>query len=308
MPMAAPERFDPYRVLRVPRDATPEQLARAYRLQAKRVHPDLHGPDADRQMRDLNRSWQILSDPVRRREWDAAHPGGGSSASHWSGATRPEPAARGRDVRAWADRETARPAAAPGPDRVHVRETWPRPRPEAPAAPSGLRDSGWLAAGVAGVLVIALVVLGWVASTARSAESPREAFGAVGVSPAVQLSLDTGTVLALYRAGEGQLGLASARLGERGWDAEILEERPEGGEVSVRLASDTSGSGWRSVVYGRAPAAIAEVRLSVASTGGEVISGLWVIGVRAPLRPEQVSWRFVAQDGSVVLSGSGELH
>jgi hypothetical protein len=38
-----------------------------------------------------------------------------------------------------------------------------------------------------------------------------------------------------------------------------------------------------------------------------VVDGLWAIGVRSPLRPEQVQWRFEAADGTVLLSGNGEL-
>ncbi|HEX6128371.1 MAG TPA: J domain-containing protein [Candidatus Limnocylindria bacterium] len=304
--MSGAERFDPYRVLGVRRDASPVELARAYRQQAKRVHPDLHGPDVSRQMRDLNRSWQILSDPDRRRAWDASHPPRPPDG-HWpAGARRPatpvsaEPAVQP----AWDD---ARRGSPSGPDRVRVVEGWPR-RPEPPPVPAGLRDSGWLAAAVAGGLVVALIVLGWVASTRPAAGSPGDAFATAGVTPAVSVGVDPAHVLAVYRAGDGRLGVASARLGEQGWQARVLEERPDGGEISVRLASDDSGGAWRSVVYGRAPADAERVRLSVASAGGEVSDGLWVIGVRSPLRAEQVLWRFEAADGSVLLSGSGELH
>jgi hypothetical protein len=304
--MPGPDRFDPYRALGVGRDASSSELARAYRQQAKRVHPDLHGPDASRQMRDLNRSWHILSDPDRRRAWDASHPARLPSA-HWpAGARRPEAPTRAQPA-ARSSWEAARPAPVPGPGRVRVAEGWPR-RTEAPPAPVGLRDSGWLAAAVAGVLVVALIVLGWVASTRPAAASPRDAFVTAGVTPALSVSLDPANALALYSAGDGRLGVASARLGERGWEARVLEERPDGGEIFVLLATDGSGGAWRSVVYGRAPAGVERVRLSVASAGGDVSDGLWAIGVRAPLRAEQVLWRFEAADGSVLLSGSGELH
>jgi hypothetical protein len=37
------------------------------------------------------------------------------------------------------------------------------------------------------------------------------------------------------------------------------------------------------------------------------VDGIWALGVRAPLRPQQLSWRFVGEDGTVLRSGTGEL-
>ena len=71
----------------MPRGATRDEIAAAYRRLAKAIHPDL-GADNQADMRDLNWAWHILSDPARRAEWDAAQP---SSASHWR-AARTEPA------------------------------------------------------------------------------------------------------------------------------------------------------------------------------------------------------------------------
>ncbi len=303
--MAGTQRFDPYRILGVGREATPGQVARAYRTQAKRFHPDLHGPDAARQMRDLNRSWHILSDPARRRAWDAGHPVF-SAAPHWSPAPRPMARAAPTAAGTWSAWEPPQPAPADA-GRVRVAENWPRRRREAPAVPAGMRDSGWLAAAVAGVLVVAIVVLGWVASANRASATPGQALDALGVSSVMRVALDPTQVLAVYRAGDARLGVATARLGPRGWEGSLLEERPAGGETAVLLASDDSGSAWRTVVFGRAPAGVTQVRLSVAATGGQVVDGTWAIGVRAPLRPEQLSWRFEGADGTVVRSGSGEL-
>ena len=76
-------RRDPYAILGVPRDATREQIGRAYRTLAKRTHPDTGGmtPAA---MQELNWAWHLLSDPRRRLEWDRVHPSG-SPAGHWAG-------------------------------------------------------------------------------------------------------------------------------------------------------------------------------------------------------------------------------
>lgn len=63
---------DPYAVLGIPREATSEQVQRAYRRLAKRYHPDLH-PDAqtNQQMRRVNRAWEALSTPASRARYDA---------------------------------------------------------------------------------------------------------------------------------------------------------------------------------------------------------------------------------------------
>jgi hypothetical protein len=302
--MAGREQFDPYRILGVGRGATSGQIARAYRAQAKRYHPDLHGADADRKMRDLNRSWQILSDPVRRHDWDSSHPVL-TTAAHWAGASRPmTPAAPAAGT--WSPWRAPDPAPADA-GRVRVRDAWPRRRQEEPAVPRGMRDSGWLAAVVAGLLVLTIVVLGWFASSNRAFPTPGRAFDAVGVDPVLSVALDPTHVAAVYRTGDGQLGVATARLGPRGWEGRVLEERTTGEGPSVHLVADDSGSAWRTVAYGRAPEEAARVSLSVASAGGEVVDGTWVLGVRAPLRPQQLSWRFVSSDGAIIDSGTGEL-
>jgi hypothetical protein len=60
-----------YDLLGVPPDATAEEIQRAYRLLALRHHPDV-APDADQAvMAAINGAWSVLSDPARRRTYDA---------------------------------------------------------------------------------------------------------------------------------------------------------------------------------------------------------------------------------------------
>lgn len=308
--MAAPLRFNPYRVLGVPRDASQAEVARAYRAQAKRTHPDLNGPDAGpdaaRRMQELNRSWHILSDPARRRAWDAGHPVPMPGGAHWTRPAHPAPSSRRADPAEWAAWEAARQAPAPGTGWVRPVETWPR-RSDAPAQPSRVRDSGWLAGIVAAVLLVVVIVLGWVASNRPGAATSGDALAVAGIEPVVRVTLDATHELAVYRTGDGSVGIATTRLREGGWEVRVLEERAERTPLSVHLVGDPGGSAWRGIVYGTAPPDAARVRLSVAAIGGEVVDGLWAIGVRSPLRPEQVQWRFEAADGSVLVSGSDEL-
>jgi len=84
--MRDPERDpDPYAVLRIPRTASRAEVARAYRMLAKQLHPDLPSGSAD-QMRKLNWAWHVLSDPHRRAGWDAAHRP--NAAASWTAETR----------------------------------------------------------------------------------------------------------------------------------------------------------------------------------------------------------------------------
>ena len=62
---------DYYEVLGVPRDATPEQIKRAYRKQAMRVHPDVtDDPDAEEKFKAVNEAYEVLSDPQKKAVFD----------------------------------------------------------------------------------------------------------------------------------------------------------------------------------------------------------------------------------------------
>ncbi len=59
---------DLYELLEVPRDASPEEIKRAYRQQARRHHPDAGG-DAET-FKQVTHAFQVLSDPDRRSRYD----------------------------------------------------------------------------------------------------------------------------------------------------------------------------------------------------------------------------------------------
>jgi curved DNA-binding protein CbpA len=61
---------DPYEVLQVQPGAELEVIRAAYRVLARKYHPD-HGGDA-RRMIDLNDAWDVLGDPVRRAVYDSS--------------------------------------------------------------------------------------------------------------------------------------------------------------------------------------------------------------------------------------------
>lgn len=64
---------DLYEALGVARDATPEVIRKAYRSLAKKYHPDLNPGDAaaEETFKNIQRANDILSDPDKRRQYDA---------------------------------------------------------------------------------------------------------------------------------------------------------------------------------------------------------------------------------------------
>ncbi|HUK58678.1 MAG TPA: DnaJ C-terminal domain-containing protein [Stellaceae bacterium] len=63
---------DPYAVLGLARDASDDDVKRAFRRLAKRLHPDVNPGNraVETQFRELNAAYEILSDPAKRRRFD----------------------------------------------------------------------------------------------------------------------------------------------------------------------------------------------------------------------------------------------
>lgn len=66
--MDTPENY--YAILGVPINVDDDTLKRAYRQLARRYHPDLAGPEGATQMKRINRAYDVLSDPEKRRNYD----------------------------------------------------------------------------------------------------------------------------------------------------------------------------------------------------------------------------------------------
>ncbi|MDQ4036571.1 MAG: J domain-containing protein [Chloroflexota bacterium] len=162
--MPARRTLDPYAVLGIARDATPLQVARAHRRLAKRHHPDLHEGAAEEaeRMRSINEAWALLSNPLRRADYDRSHPSSGTpSAGHWGTSRAPIEPASPSSTRTWASwRATAAetraaPRTVRQPGEVPIPRTRRPPRP-APPEPT-FRDSGW-AALLAGAVIVLLLI------------------------------------------------------------------------------------------------------------------------------------------------------
>src|SRR5512132_1135953 len=64
---------DPYEVLGVARDADETTIKKAFRKLARELHPDVnaHDPDAEEKFKEAAEAYEVLSDPERRRLYDA---------------------------------------------------------------------------------------------------------------------------------------------------------------------------------------------------------------------------------------------
>lgn len=63
---------DPYEVLGIERDASDQQIKKAFRVLARQLHPDVnaHDPDAEEKFKEAAEAYEILSDSERRAIYD----------------------------------------------------------------------------------------------------------------------------------------------------------------------------------------------------------------------------------------------
>jgi curved DNA-binding protein len=103
----APRR-DFYEVLGLRRDASAEEIQRAYRKLARTYHPDVNkSPEAEEKFKEVSEAYDVLSDPDLRKRYDAF----GHDFRHV-----PE----GMDPQTWARARAGAPGPGPGDERVRV--------------------------------------------------------------------------------------------------------------------------------------------------------------------------------------------
>src|ERR1700686_5462168 len=81
---------DLYQALGVAKDASADDIKKAYRTLARKYHPDRNQGDtaAEERFKQISHAHDVLSDPDKRREYDAARvfggrvpPGGGAGGA-----------------------------------------------------------------------------------------------------------------------------------------------------------------------------------------------------------------------------------
>lgn len=84
---------DYYKTLGVPRDASEQDIKKAYRKLARQYHPDLNPGDeaAANRFKKINEAYEVLSDPDKRQRYDSIGPnafnqfeGGNFDWMHWA--------------------------------------------------------------------------------------------------------------------------------------------------------------------------------------------------------------------------------
>ena len=92
---------DYYEILGIGKDAEPIQIKEAYREMAFRYHPDRNASDSDavEKMKAVNEAYAVLSNPQKKREYDALRQQYGSSAyTHFRKSYTEQDIFRGSDI------------------------------------------------------------------------------------------------------------------------------------------------------------------------------------------------------------------
>lgn len=78
---------DYYAILGVGRDASEKEIKSAYKRLAKKYHPDLNPRDkiAEEKFKEVNEAYDVLSDPVKRKNYDTYGDPRGGFNSAWDG-------------------------------------------------------------------------------------------------------------------------------------------------------------------------------------------------------------------------------
>ena len=74
--MASMNDKDYYAILGVEKDASTEEIRKAFQTKARKLHPDVNkAPDAEERFKEVSEAYAVLSDPDKRKRYDAMRSG-----------------------------------------------------------------------------------------------------------------------------------------------------------------------------------------------------------------------------------------
>jgi len=84
---------DYYKVLGVARNASAQEIDKAYRRLVRENHPDLHPGDKQKEetLRKVNEAYQVLGNPAKRKEYDELLAGVAQNRTPADGSTKAQP-------------------------------------------------------------------------------------------------------------------------------------------------------------------------------------------------------------------------